>query len=190
MTYNPNLPSTGQSLGFTRDPIRTNFQLIATTFANAMQPNHNAINSAGAGKHIFVQMPVQTTGAANLPLASEGGMITQTVSGSSELFYVRDAIAIYTQLTRGNPVLNAKGSSYLPGGILINWQAKAAVAGVATFTFQTPFTGTPYVIIVSSEANSAGHNDVVVSQGTATNTGFQALTETATLKVHYIAIGV
>lgn len=190
MTYNPNLPATGQSLGFTRDPIRTNFQLIQTTIANVLQPNHNGIGTTGAGKHIFVQMPVQTPSGANLPAANEGGLITETVSGSSELFYVRDAIATYTQLTRGNPQSAAKGSSYLPGGLLINWQSKAAVAGVATFSFKTPFTNPPFVILVSSEANSAGNNDVVVSKGSATNTGFDALTETSTLQVHYIAIGV
>lgn len=190
MSFTPGCPFDGESLGQSKLEVRNNFASLRTTISNTSKPNHIDVNLAGAGKHAFIQMPVQTPGAANLPLALEGGLITQTVSGSSELFYVRDAVVTYTQLTRGNPTIAASGVTFLPGGVRIAWGQANASGGVANFTFAQPFTSEPYSIQVSAEANSPSGNQTVISINTPTNVGFQALTQTSTLLVHYFAIGV
>ncbi len=61
MTYTRNIPISGDSLGGTRDRIRTNFQQIDTVMA----VNHVAFNSSGEGKHKFVQTPDQTADVAS-----------------------------------------------------------------------------------------------------------------------------
>lgn len=61
MTYTTNIPVQGDTLGGTRDRIRTNFQVIDTDFT----VNHIAFNSIGAGKHKFVQTPDQVTDVAS-----------------------------------------------------------------------------------------------------------------------------
>lgn len=131
MTFYPGIPFDGESLGQSKLEVRSNFATLRSTISNAVQPNHIDVNSANPGKHIFVQMPVQTSGAANLPLANEGGMITKTAVGASELFFVRDAVATYLQMTgpvftgeggTGNQGLsNVGGTTMLFGGIILKW---------------------------------------------------------------------
>ena len=102
------------------------------------KPNHVDVNDVGAGKHIFLQMPVQTPGAANLPAASEGGMITQTVSGSSELFYVRDNVATYIQMT-GALSAATPGYTTLFGGLILQWGTATVTTGGTSNNFSIPF---------------------------------------------------
>jgi len=138
MSFTPNMPVTTQSLGTTQPLVLANFAALRSTISNAVQPNHVDVNSSGAGKHVFVQMPVQTASAANLPAANEGGLITQTVSGNSELFYVRDNTATYTQLTKGNTFLDvptATGSTFLPGGLILKFGKYLTGGDGATITF-------------------------------------------------------
>lgn len=88
MSFTPNIPVSGQTLGITRDPIRNNF----LNYYNTMSTNHNAPDASGAGKHKFVEMPVQGTDPTTL--AGEGGLFTKSLSSDptkSILYYQRDA---------------------------------------------------------------------------------------------------
>lgn len=87
VTYTRQIPLSGDSLGGTRDRIRTNFQQIDTVMA----VNHVAFNSSGEGKHKFVQTPDQTADVAsgvNEPvlyakLTSNAGVLQYSRGGSS-----------------------------------------------------------------------------------------------------------
>ena len=140
MSFTPSIPASGQTLGNSRLQVLNNFASLRTTISNVTQPNHIDVNNSGAGKHIFLQMPNQTPGAANLPASGEGGMITRAISGNSELFYVRDAVNTYYQMT-GPFVMNvgppANGSILLFGGLIMNWGFLTSTAG--PFNFVTPF---------------------------------------------------
>lgn len=170
MTFTANIPASGQTLGNSRLQVLNNFASLRTTISNVTQPNHIDVNNAGAGKHIFVQMPVQTPGAANLPLANEGGLITQTVSGSTELFYVRDNVNTYLQMT-GSVVTGNNGASVILGGIRIQW-FRALAANGAVINFPVAFGAVPYVI-VGNEIDGAGVFDFVKPlTASATTTNF------------------
>jgi hypothetical protein len=140
MSFTPNIPASGQTLGNSRLQVLNNFASLRTTISNVTQPNHIDVNNSGAGKHIFVQMPNQTPGAANLPAAGEGGLITRAILGNSELYYVRDAVNTYYQMT-GPFVMNvgppANGSVLLFGGLIMKWGLLQNTAG--PFNFVTPF---------------------------------------------------
>jgi hypothetical protein len=135
MSFTPNIPASGESLGASRLEVLNNFASLRTTISNVTQPNHVDVNASGAGKHVFVQMPVQTTGAANLPGANEGGLIAKTAAGSSELFYVRDAVSNYIQMTTGTPISGNNGSTFLPGGMILKWfrYGQTSASNVITF---------------------------------------------------------
>lgn len=165
MTFTPNIPASGQTLGNSRLQVLNNFASLRNTISQGSgapgpsdQPNHVDVNLSGAGKHIFVQMPVQTPGAANLPAANEGGMITQLVSGSSELFYARDAVNTYYQMT-GSVTKATNGATVILGGIRIQW-FQASVANGAVIAFPVAFSAPPYCI-VGNETAGAGVFDFV-----------------------------
>jgi hypothetical protein len=82
LTYTPDIPQTGESLGGTRDRIRTNFQQIDTV--NSV--NHVAFADSGSGKHKFLQMPEITTQTPNTPpstAANEGALYTNPDSATT-----------------------------------------------------------------------------------------------------------
>ena len=85
MSFTPNIPDSGQTLGGSRSQISNNF----ANYYTVMSVNHVAPNASGQGKHAFVEMPVQSSVPATL--AGEGGLFTQTLDGKSILYYQRDA---------------------------------------------------------------------------------------------------
>lgn len=64
MTYTPDIPQSGESLGSTRDRIRTNFEQQSTVFGN----NHYTYNDLEEGKHQKVQTPAQVADVASAAL--------------------------------------------------------------------------------------------------------------------------
>ena len=148
------------------------------------------MNATGAGKHVFVQMPVQTPGAANLPAANEGGLITRTLNGSSELYYARDAVNTYYQLT--GPVVNqlnptstilAQGSTVLLGGIILKWGHLTSLQ-LNPIPFATPFPNNVFSVVVTPINNP----QIKFSVFNITLTGFNYTADTAS-QYNYIAIG-
>lgn len=96
MTYTTNIPVTGDTLGGTRDRIRTNFTQIQSVFSQ----NHVAFNATGQGKHKFLQMPEQA--AAPTTDVNEGGLYTYPDSASTPktaLFFRTESDGAITQLT-------------------------------------------------------------------------------------------
>lgn len=188
MSFTPNIPVSGQTLGNSRTQVLNNFASLRSTISNATQPNHIDVNDAGAGKHIFVQMPVRTEGAANLPDANEGGLITETVNGNSELFYVRDAVNTYFQMT-GPYTLNAgtpDGSITLFGGMILKWGNVPFAAG--TVTFATPFLNNCFAVVLTPVINA--NASLSIKPGTMTTTQVEYTASVGGItSVCYIAIG-
>lgn len=57
MTYTPVIPVSGETLGGTRDRIRTNFELIQSTFSE----NHVPIGALNGGNHTVIRSVNQST---------------------------------------------------------------------------------------------------------------------------------
>lgn len=100
MTYTTNIPVTGDSLGGTRDRVRTNFQQIQTVFS----VNHVAFNALGEGKHKYLQMPEVTASGAGIPTTAvdEGGLYTNpdsAVTPKTALFFRTESNGTSVQLT-------------------------------------------------------------------------------------------
>ncbi len=193
MSFTPNIPASGQTLGNSRLQVLNNFASLRTTISNVTQPNHVDVNNSGAGKHTFVQMPVQIPGAANLPLANEGGLITETVSGKSELFYVRDAINTYYQMT-GPTTISPNGTTMILGGIIIKWGNFGFGAGVGSepVAFPTAFPNNFYSLSLLPNTTTPINGVGSISfGGTGSNSGFTAYRTNTTgiVTYFYIAIG-
>lgn len=94
MTYDPRPNASGDTLVASRDPIRTNFEILQSRF----QDNHTDFGS-GTGKHKFMQMPEQAS--APTTAVNEGALYTKqgSYSASAELFYRRESNGSEIQLT-------------------------------------------------------------------------------------------
>lgn len=123
MTYNVNVPQSGQSLAQTRDPIQKNFSLIQT----AISQDHNAISATGQGLH--KQVTLYTYGAAPF-----------TVTGNQSYVSSLNASAAGSQLVYQPSVVNfnvplsprALARVDYSGGALGNWTLGNGPYGAST----------------------------------------------------------
>ena len=188
MTYTPNIPQTGQSLGSTRDPIRTNFQQIDAV--NSI--NHESFDTANKGKHKFLQMPEQST--APTTAADEGGLYTKVGVGPSEtnLFFRGESDGKEYQLTKAIQADNAKfgtdtnyeegppslngGWTFLPGGLVLQWGLINTAASSSTFAVNFPIVFPTNVwniqVTGTRAASSPGNTDAWVSTSGLSTSGF------------------
>jgi len=192
MTYSIT-PNAGDSLGFTRPLINTNFSLIQTAFA----VNHIGFGLSGAGKHKFVVMPVQgsapTTGASELALYSKQG---SAGPGTSALYMIRDGNAgTEVQLSTssvGNAVAATSGYTWLPGGLFMQWGQVINPGNSGSVVFLTPFDVTPYSIQLTLARNNSSsvQSAYVNSGGTVNNVQFDFnTTGGSNLLLYWLAIG-
>lgn len=179
MTFTSGVPASGQSLGQTLTPIQNNF----TNYFNTISVNHVAPNISGAGKHTFSEFVTQ--GADPATSVNEITLYGKTTGGATELFIRKDNSGNVYQLTTGTPVNAATGSTFLPGGLLINW----GITNSLTPSFNRAFSAPPYSIQVSPSADNAARTVVVSNSSVPTSTGFTVLVSNTGLFYYYIAIG-
>ncbi len=110
------VPQAGQTLQTTRDPIRTNFNVIATAFVQ----DHVDYNTTGQGKHNKVTFPSQSVSPAFV--ATELGLYNavDVTTGVNELFVKKAAGTGIPFTAWGNPS-GQNGWTMLPSGVLIKF---------------------------------------------------------------------
>lgn len=186
--YNNNIPGPTDKLSASQADLLVNFQQLNTQFG----VDHTAFNNAGAngdGFHKKITNPVQGSD----PGSASGRVVTysKTSSGSSELFLQRDAVATPIQLTRGtvnitgNITPPAKGHTFLPGGIVLQWGTVSAVPAGTAFTFDVAFTT---IFGISTTISAAGAQASALSG--ISNAGATAHSESGTQTISYLAVGV
>lgn len=195
MTYTLGIPADGQSLGNSKPQVRGNF----TTIFNAFAVNHVALNSSPQGKHFFVEMPdvsdqATTTNEIGLYCKKAGSpaysnlFFRQEIGGADP---TKNQGAII-QMTNIAPVNASSGYSFLPGGMLIQWDTITTNGTNSTpvvFPIAFDVATTPYSIQLTGAVGIIGSN-LSLSVSGATNAGFNLRTAaSATLPVYYTAIG-
>lgn len=134
MSYTLGIPADGQSLGNSKPQVRGNF----TTIFNAFAVNHVALDSLPQGIHKRVDLLEVSTPA---PLAGMDTLYAQATSiPLGELFYIRGGSPDVIQMTNGTPVNASSGSTFLPGGMLMQWGFETLNAsGFKQVSFSIPF---------------------------------------------------
>lgn len=204
MTYTTDIPISGDTLGGTRDRVRTNFQLIDSI--NSI--NHVAYGSLGQGKHKFLQMPEVTASGAGVPttLANEGGLYVDVGANPAEsnLFFRGESDGFQYQLTKVIQASNARfgvnivayvadnngGWTFLPGGLLLQYGRRTTPGSSGTITFPVPFPSgvAPFSIQISNERTSA--RSCSINSAGISATGFSYFLDTGgSVAVNWIAIG-
>lgn len=184
MTFTPNIPQSGQSLGQTRDAIRNNF----SNYNTVVSVDHVAPNAAGQGEHqqvTFNAVHVPAAGTTTPPILFtniQDGAGNALPGSLAQLFY-------YTGLdakSRDQYVSQAAGSCLLFGGIILKWGTGALTAAQTTFPVAFPNNCFCVTITGSSTLYTGGFVSTSLSAAGFTasrtsgsgNTGF-----------YYIAIG-
>ncbi len=176
MTFTPNIPQSGQSLGQTQAAILNNFE----NYFNTMGVNHVPPNGAGGypqGKHTFAEFVSQAQSPATA--SSEVSTYCRTISAVPELCIQKAgqlANAADVQMTRldtGALAAN-NGYSFLPGGLIIQWGQNLGATNNLSQNYAIPFTSVVYSLVVSGGVTSGtqptiNFNPVALGAGSLTS---------------------
>lgn len=132
--YNPNIPQSTDLLSVSQSNILNNFGALQAL----IDVNHVDFAATGAGKHTFVEMPVQSP--VPTTVGGEVGLYCQTSASTSqpEMVFARQAGSSYpsalqlVEFTSTN--YNTTGWSRIPSGILLKWRADVGFGGASSVT--------------------------------------------------------
>lgn len=198
MSYTPNIPVSGQSLGVTKNPINSNFQVLNTTIA----VDHVMMNNAGAGQHKQVTFNTVTdpgAGTITPPILftnnKDGAGNTLPGSLAELFFYTGDTTKSRNQYVTANGTNS--GSTMALGGIIIKWGRQANADNTAiTFSAVTgsQFPNNCFSVVASPVGTTtSGATQVVVGSISPTAFTPRILDKTGTpiagQTISWIAIG-
>lgn len=201
MTFSPNSPSTGDSLGSTRDVIRTNFQQIDVV--NSV--NHIAFNESDKGKHKFMQMPEQ--GSNPTTAVNEGALVVRVGTNPAEanLFFRGESDGALYQLTRSDQTNQARfgmssstlpnGWTFLPGGLILQWGSVTNPGTSGTVTFATSNINFPTAVLniqLQLYHNSSANESATIKQDDPPTTSlfkYRTTSSSANTVMKWTAIG-
>lgn len=196
MSFTPNLPASGQSLGFTKTPIKDNFAVIRSTIA----ANHYDVNDPLAGKHKFSIYPSQGSDPATT--TTEAAIYTKTLGQVNAVFRSQDSAGtggkVY-QLTRAidgsfATFGTAVGWTFLPGGLLMQYGFLVNPTDGTTITFPVPFTTLtgPYSITLAAVRSNTDDKTISIKNASVTNIQFKLTLSGSSVPngVYWQAIGV
>jgi hypothetical protein len=195
MSFTPNIPASGQSLGSSRTQVLNNFSVLRSTIA----ANHVDVNSMGAGKHNFSEYVAQAQSPATAN--TEVALYCRVAGGVAQLFLQKEnqiAGATDIAMTRADAgvQIGDAGWTFLPGGFIMQWGSTGVVNGAFTTTF-TAHGGISYVnkvyqvflVVDDPGAPSNPITSFTVNHSANTNTSFSGHTNRA-ITLSYLAIGV
>lgn len=134
MTYQPRPFASNDTLKASRDPIRTNFEIIRDDFAI----DHVGYNNTGEGKHKQSTYP-ERDGSASKPIptpgANEAALYTKEANSITELYLRRESSGSEIQMSTGEVRANTRGYTFLPGGVILQWGIITSPSSGGTVTF-------------------------------------------------------
>lgn len=164
MSYTPNVPTIGQSLGASRPIINSNFQYI-----NTWAGTNHYFNASNGGRHKFVEMPVlSVVPASGNRISGEATLYTRTVDTVNQLFMARGTSSTEIQITAGPnaPVNSTDGWTFLPtvgvagtgaNGLILQWGSVANPGTSGTINFPIAFGFNAYSVMLTPR-NDGSHS--------------------------------
>jgi hypothetical protein len=170
MTFTPNIPQSGQSLGQTRDPIRDNF----TNYNTVVSVDHMAPNSADQGRH--KQVTLNTFGA--FPYAAAGtrsfvGSYNASAAGTQLVYqpsvatkFVPCAPRSMGRITMdggGNYSIAADDGPY-GAGTRFNFGSVSTTTayGIARINFASALASSSYFVVLTTEGGVSSSRNLGV----------------------------
>jgi hypothetical protein len=195
MTFTPNIPQSGQTLGNSQSQVLNNF----TNYFNTMSVNHVAPNNSGAGKHNLAELVVQAQSPATA--AAEVAIYSRSPSGTADLYLQAQsqlANATDIQMSRLDEGIKtgSAGWTFLPGGMIMQWgSCVLAAAGQLAVVYTTQggvaFKSATYQVFLTVNDPGSPITPIpsfVVNGALTAKTGFTVSTNRG-LTLDYLAIG-
>jgi len=152
MSFNPNIPTGGQTISSTTVPIQTNFSIANTAFGVDHTPFITVTNQGQHQKVSLVQQAADPAALATAPILYAKSTTSNTVN--NDIYFRRasndGSSIVQLTTTKVNPLASTNGSSFLPGGVMIQWgQTSFVGSSNPTITFPTAFPNNPFSVQIT-----------------------------------------
>ena len=191
-TYTPGYPPDGSSLGQTKATIRNNLDGTFQTLAIDHIDNNGQPGSQPAGYHKVIHAVPQ--GSDPAAIVGYGQLYSKTINSftTDQALFWETGGGLIQQLTANiTPTAATNGSSFLPGGLIIQWGSAAAATDGTTVNFNVTFPTNLFSLTIAHSAAGSGENTgAIVSAALKTTAGFRLrINGSSSASYSYIAIG-
>lgn len=192
MSYNPNIPQANDLISTSQGDLLANFGQIDDGVSTGIANDHVSLTDGTAtnrGRHANIRF-VEQAGDAATPV-DQVGLYAKDTGGTPRLYIREENNGTVYQFNGVTPVVANPGTTWLPGGLILNY-GNVALAGSAqtAYNFATAFPTTLFSLTISVQANIGGSPDTDVFIRLSSLSGFTLRNSTGQAwTVHYIAIG-
>lgn len=191
--YTEGYPPDGSSLGQTKATIRSNLDGSFLTLAVDHIDNNGNPGAKPAGFHKVIHMVPQAVDPA--PMAGFGQLYSKTTTDfiTDEALFWETGTGLISQLTMNfTPTIAANGTTFLPGGLILQWGKFNFASGSDSTTFillgVKSFPNNCFAFLANQSANTTSANTLNIFN--VTNLGFDYLnTSSAAKNFYWIALG-
>lgn len=191
MTYNPNIPQANDLISTSQGDLLTNFGQIDDGVSVGIANDHVSLTDGTAtnrGRHANIRF-VEQAGDPATPV-DQVGLYAKDTGGVPRLYIREESSGTVYQLNGATPTVANPGTTWLPGGLILNYGSAALGANSqVTYNFATAFPNNVFSITTAVQANAvvsdADHyiRTIALANFAVRNPTGQAWT------LHYIAIG-
>jgi hypothetical protein len=191
MTFNPSIPTGGQTISSTTVPIQTNFSVSNTAFGIDHTAFSVNLNQGQHQKVSLVQQATDPTALATAPILYAKSTTSNTLN--NDIYFERSSNdgsnIVQLTTTKFNPVASSNGGSFLPGGIVMQWGSQTFTGSQSpTVTFPTAFPNACFQVQLS--LLNAGGTQTQNRITTISTTGFTAsVNASGACTWYWLAIG-
>lgn len=199
MTYTPDIPVIGDSLGGTRDRIRSNFQLIKSVFGQ----EHWTFGESDQGIHKRVVMPEATTSGSGIPgtNANAAGLYVDPGTNPAEAnLWIRGEnngkkyqITTLNEANSGrfgkDSSTNPNGWTFLPGGLILQFGKRTGPGTSGTVLFTTSNFDFPTVCLNVFISINSPSGTITYSVDSLAKTGFDYKLSAGPTAFYWQALG-
>ena len=188
--YEDNIPFASNNPSVDQPKMQTNTNSIDSIIA----VDHHTFNDNDGGTHKQVQLSATPGINGTVPSGLSGSYQTlyaSVTNGAGELWLAR-GVSNHLQLTGpGVPVATTSGSSFLPGGMVIQWgKISSAFKNVLTSAnFSTPFNTTCFAMQGTLRQGTSGSVITLTPTSTTTFDYYINSSSSQTISFFWYAIG-
>lgn len=183
MTFTPNIPASGQTLGSSQPQILNNFAVLRSTIA----VNHVDVNATNPGTHTHVDLIAQS--ANPNPATGFVSHYSKTVGGVTQWFFQRENSGSVIQMSNGTPVASTNGQTFLPGGLILQYGSSTSNSVSYSVSFNITFPTNIFSLVVTPQLTGGSADSLQWLVTTYSKSGFTIALSQVIVGINYIAIG-
>lgn len=198
MSYNLNVPQSGQEIKNTTSAINTNFNVANANFGIDHVDFTNAAFPGGNGglhnKVSLLQQSGDPAAASNTNIYYTKSVTYPNASGTFNEVFMRRSTqdsSTMVQMTTdpGDPTPSQTGNSFLPGGMIIQWGTYATGGDGAAINFTKTFPTSCFGVVLTPVSATPANSTIFVVASPGRNSFSTSKVSGNNSPIFYIAIG-